>query len=168
MNRFYLIVPLVLLGLFGGVFWQHHQTASVEAAQKSAAAELAEAAETAKKDDAARLAREDSSRRAAERVAEEQKKEDEKRARWLADGQRVTEETARFAARIAELNRETAQAETELAALRAAEMRLDRENFELAREVELARIAKRNAEFEIHRAADFVANRAAQTVTAPN
>jgi hypothetical protein len=168
MNRFYLIVPLVMVCLFGGVYWQHHNTSTAEAARLAAAAELARAAEAAQKDEAARLAREDSARRAAERVAEEQKKEDEKRAKWTADGLRIEEETARFTARVAELTREIAQAEVELAALRTAEEKLDRENFELAREVELARIAKRNAELEIQRAVDVVAQRAAVSMVTQN
>ncbi|MDF3058729.1 MAG: hypothetical protein K0R17_2944 [Rariglobus sp.] len=168
MNRFYLIVPIVLLGLFGGIYWQHSRTAATEAAGRAAETDRIKAAELAKKTEAERVAREDAARRAAEREAEELKKEEEKRARWAAEGKRIEEETARFAARIAELAAQTTQTESELATLRADRERLDRENFELAREVELARIAKRTAELEIQRAVDVVAQRAALSATAPN
>lgn len=161
MNRFYLIIPVVLLALFGGIYWQHGNTAAAEAAVRSTETAKIKAEADAKKADAERLAREDAARRAAERVAEERKKEDDKRAKWAAEGKRIEEETARFDARAAELARELTRAEAELAAQRTATDRLNRENFELAREVELARIAKRTAELEIQRAVDVVANRAA-------
>ena len=160
MNRFYLIVPIVLLGLFGGIYWQHSRTAATEAAAKATETERIKAEELAKKAEAERAAREEAARRAAAREAEEKAKEDEKRARWAAEGKRIEEETAAFAARVAELAEQTKRAETELTEVRAAKDALDRENFEIAREVELARIAKRNAELEIQRAVEVVAGRA--------
>lgn len=168
MNRFYLIVPIVFLGLFGGVYWQHSRTAAAEAEVRAAETERIKAEELAKKTAAETAAREESARRTAAREAEEKKKDEEKRARWEADGRRIEEETTEFSGRVAELTAEIAKAEAALAAVRADKTRVDRENFELAREVELARIAKRNAELEIQRAIDVVAQRAARSASVPN
>lgn len=166
MNRFYLIVPIVLLGLFGGIYWQHSRTAATEAAAKATETERIKADELAKKAEAERAARDEATRRAAAREAEEKQKEDEKRARWAADGKRIEEETAGFAARVAELTEQIHHTETKLAEVRASKDALDRENFEIAREVELARIAKRNAELGIQRAVAVVAGRARTFVDA--
>lgn len=168
MNRYYLIVPVVLLALFGGIYWQHGNTAAAAATVRATETARLKAEADAKKADAERIAREDAARRTAERVAEETKKEAEKRAKWIAEGARIEEETARFAARITEVSSEIARAETELAAQRTATDSLNRENFDLAREIELARIAKRNAELEIQRAVDVVAGEASRVVPVSN
>jgi hypothetical protein len=168
MNRFYLIVPVILLGVFGGVYWKHSQTAANESARRAAETDRIKDDELAKKTEAERVAKADAARRSAERETEEQKKEADKQARWAAEGKRIEEETARFADRIKELTEQTAHTEAELATLRAARTQVDRENFELAREVELARIAKRNAELEIQRAVDVVAERASRSESDAN
>jgi predicted ribosome quality control (RQC) complex YloA/Tae2 family protein len=165
MNRLYLIFPIILLGLFGGIYWQHSQVAATEAATRASEMERLKNEELARKATAERTAREESTRRAATREAEELKKEEEKRIRWEADEQRIKEETAQFSKRGAELMSEIERVEKELAGVRVTKDRVDRENFEIAREVELARIAKRNAELEIQRAVEVVAQRAAHSIS---
>jgi hypothetical protein len=163
MNRLYLIVPVVLLVLFGAVYWQHSQSSAREAAQKAAATAEARQLEDAKKAEAERQAREDAEKRAATRRAEEEKKEAEKRARYEEESVRIAADTARFTARVKELSSEFAALEKRLAELRNRREALNRDGFTLAREVELARIAKRNAELEIQRLTEMVARQAGNT-----
>ena len=163
MNRFYLIVPLVLLSLFGGLYWQHSRTADAEARAKADATAQAKAVADAQKAETERKAREDADLRAAARLAEEKKKEDEKRAKWDADSVRITEETARYTALISTLAQEQTSLEKALADTRAQREKLAKENFETARAIELARIARRNAELEVQRMTEMVARKAGGT-----
>ncbi|AHF92372.1 hypothetical protein OPIT5_21080 [Opitutaceae bacterium TAV5] len=160
MNRFYLIAPLVLLLLFGGVFWQHNKTAAIEAAQKAAEVARADEAARVQKAEAERKAREDAEQRAAAREAEERGKEEERRARWEADSARIAEETARHAAQAADYTRQVAALEKQLAGLRSEKEKRNREAFAAAREVELLAIRKRNTELEVQRVTGIIARRA--------
>jgi hypothetical protein len=53
--------------------------------------------------------------------------------------------------------------ESDLASIRAAKDKASRESFELAKQVELAKVAKRNAEFEIQRTTEMVSRRASDS-----
>jgi hypothetical protein len=163
MNRFYLIVPVVLLALFGGVYWQHNRSAAADARQKAAAVALAKEADESKKQAAEAKAREDAAQRTAARLADEQKKEQEKQDRWEAEGLRIAEDTARDTGKAASLAGSVAEREKELAALRSARDTVNHEAFELARQVELARIQKRNAELEVQRLTEMIARKVANT-----
>ncbi len=163
MNRFYLIVPLVLSLLFGGVYWQHRQHSAEAAKVKAEQVAKAKAEEDAKKSEAERKAREDAEKRTAARAAEEKKKEDDKQAKWVADGVKISDETSGYVAQTAAYTKEIATLEKELAAIRSAKELAGKEVFAQAREVELALIAKRNAELEIQRLTEMVARKAAGT-----
>ena len=61
-----------------------------------------------------------------------------------------------------------ADLEKELAGLRTQKETVNRENLELLKKVELARIAKRNAELNIQRMTEMISRRAAASaLTAP-
>ena len=160
MNRFYLIVPVVLLGVFGGVYWQHTQHSAEAAKAKAELVQQAKVAEEAKKAESERKAREDADRRAAARLAEEDKKQEEKRIRWETEGARLVEETARYQKQAADLARQIAEAEKKIVAQRGEREARARAAFEQEREIELIRIAKRNAELEIQRLTEIVARKA--------
>ncbi|CAM2858778.1 hypothetical protein [Rariglobus hedericola] len=166
MNRLYLIVPVVLLALFGGIYWQHTQVDARRSAEKAAVAAEAEKVEAAKKAEAERLARIDAEKRAAERRVEEEKKATEKLARYEEESRRIATDTARYNAKVAELMNDSVELEKQLADLRARRTALNTENFALAKDVELARIAKRNAELEIQRLTEMVARQAGNTTLA--
>jgi hypothetical protein len=163
MNRFYLIIPIILLALFGGAYWQHSRTADADARAKDDATAQAKTIADAQKAETERKAREDADLRAAARLAEEQKKEAEKRAKWDADNARIAEETTRYSAQVAALTQEQAALEKALADTRAQREKLTKENFETARAIELARIARRNAELEVQRMTEMVARKAGET-----
>jgi chromosome segregation ATPase len=166
MNRLYLLVPVLLLAVFGGVFWQYTRTAAHEAEVKAAEVAAAKQAESAKKAEAELKARADAEQRTAERLAEEAKRDAEKRARIEEENRRIAADTTTYRTQIATLTTETTSLEKQLTELRARREQLNTDAFALAKEVELARIAKRNAELEIQRLTDMVARQAANTTLA--
>ena len=163
MNRFYIIVPLMLLALFGGVYWKHVQDASEIAKAKAAAVRQAKAADEAKKAEADRRSREDSAKREAERLAAEQKKEADKRAKWEADSARIAEDTANYTAKAAETAGQVAALQQRLADLRASKKTLNEEAFGAAHDTEALAIQKRDAELEIQRMNTILIRKAAGT-----
>jgi hypothetical protein len=164
MNKLYIIVPLVFTVLFGGVYYSHTVQASAAAAEAALVAQKTAEVETAKKADAERQAREDADKRAAERIAEEKRKELEKAAKWAAQSQEIAADTATYLAQAAKNLGETKALETKLAALRAEKDKLSQSVFDFDKEVETARIAKRNAELEIQRLVEMVARKGGTTL----
>ena len=161
MHRLYLTVPVILVALFGGIYWQHSRTVAAQAVEKAAVLASAQKAEADKKAEAERQARADAAKRAADRLAEEQKKAAEKKARYEEESRLLAAETSGYAAKVTSLTAELAAQEKQLAELRARRAALNAEAFTLAKDVELARIAKRNAELEIQRLTEMVARQAA-------
>jgi cell division protein FtsB len=163
MNRFYLIAPLVMSLIFGGIYFNHTKHADEAAAIKLAEVAKLKDEEEAKKAEAERKAREDGEKRTAARALEENKKEEDKIAKWNADGAKIAEETAGYNAAIAKYTAEVAGLEKEIGDLRTSKELAIKEVFAQAREVEMAHIAKRTAEFEIQRLTEMVARKAGNT-----
>jgi chromosome segregation ATPase len=166
MTRLYLIIPAILVALFGGFYWQHSRTVAAEAEQRAAIVAAAKEAELTKKAEAEALARADAAQRAAARLADEQRAEAEKTARFEEEGRRIAADTATYQAQVAELKTQAAAQESQLANLRARRAALNDETYILARSVETARIEKRNAEFEVTRLTEMVARQATNTTLA--
>jgi len=108
-------------------------------------------------------ARADAKKRQDERDAEEKKKLDEKAARQAADDKKVAEQTAEFLAKAASAQKQITALEAELDRLRKEEDKASRDNFDASKKIELARVARRNAELEIQRTTEMVARRAEQS-----
>lgn len=163
MNKFYLIVPLALTLGFGGIYAVHTRDAAAKATV--AAAEAARHAETeaAKKAEAERQAREDADRRSAERLAEEKRKEEEKREKWAKAGREISAETETYRAQVAKNTAEVKQLEAKLAAVRERKDAASRAEFAQAAEIERERVRKRNAELELQRLVEVVARKGAGT-----
>ena len=164
MNRFYIIVPLALLVAFGGAYWQHSNEAENLAKGKASVVVQAKAAEEAKKAEAERKAREDADKRAASRIAEEQKKETDKRAKWEADSVRIADDVARYHLQADEAAKQTAVLQKQLSELRASRKILNDEAFNVAHEVESLLIQKRSVEIEVQRMTEMVARKAGATL----
>jgi hypothetical protein len=164
MNRFYIIAPLILLVLFGSIFWQNSKTAEARAARLAAERAAIEEAGLREKEASERKAREDAEKRAATREAEEKKKEDDRRLKYEAGLAQLAEETADYQTQFAASTAEIASLERQLAALRAARDRRNDETFKAARETELLAIKKRSDELEIQRLVKILA---AQTAPLP-
>ena len=159
----YLIIPAILLGLFLFIYFPHvEKTHAKERAKKEEVAKK-KADDEEKKKAAEAKAREDAKKRQDERDAEERKKEEEKAAKQAADDKKVRDQTAEYTAKATAASAEVQKLEGELDRLRKEKDRLSRETFDLAKQVELARIARRNAELEIQRITDMLAKRAADS-----
>ncbi len=138
---------------------EHQRTIEVAATKK------AEDERKAKIEAEARL---DAEKRSAERAATEAKKEAERLAKWLEDGQKVQDATDKYGAEADRSAKKAADLEVQLSALRTTKEKLNREAFELAKQVELAKIGRRTAELEIQRTTAMIAGKAeASSLTRP-
>ncbi len=159
----YLLAPGLMLAGFMVLYFSHaDQLHQKELAQKAKMeAERKEADD--KKKVAEAKAREDAKKRQDERDAEERKKLEEKEARQAADDKKVRDQTAEYTAKGDAAAKQVAALEIELDRLRKEKDKTSREAFDLAKQVELARIARRNAELEIQRMTEMVHRRASES-----
>lgn len=159
----YLIFPSVMLAGFLVIYFSHKKESEEKEARHIAqmAKEKSEAEE--KKKAAEVKAREDAKKRADERDAEERKKEAEKAAKQAADDKKVRDATAEYTAKGQAAEKQVKALEAELDRLRKDKDKSNRETFDLAKQVELARIARRNAELEIQRMTEMIARRASDS-----
>ena len=159
----YLIFPGLMLGLFLFFYLAASKETELKEKQHIAAAAKLKADEAARKkiiEDKARL---DSEKRSAARAAEEKKKEDDKIAKWVNDGKKIQDDTDKANAEANRLSKEAAVLEIQLDTLRKAKDKASREAFELVKQVELAKVARRNAEIEIQRTTEMISRRAAES-----
>jgi hypothetical protein len=163
MKKFYILVPLLLMVAFVVYYLSFSKSYQEAEARRAAEKARMEQVEVEKKQEAERIAKADAERRSAERAAEEARKDAERRQKWEAAGQALADETQKYNQEADRLAKEAADLEMQLLNLRNQKERAGREAFELARRVELARIAKRNAELEIQRMTEMVARRAAES-----
>ena len=159
MNKFYVIVPVVLLGVF--IFFYNSalkEMAARDLAKKAEAAKV-EAAEQARRAEIERKAAEDARKRQEEREATERAKE-QKKIKDYEDAMRLLKDEAdRYLAEADKNQNEFNALELQLSELRNLRDKAQRESFALAKQVELAKVERRNAELEIQRMVDMVAQR---------
>src|SRR5947207_1641934 len=124
----YLIFPAILLAGFLVIYFSHKKEAQEKEVRHTAqvAKEKAEAEEK---------------KRQEERDAEEKKKEEEKAAKQAADDKKVRDQTAEYTAKADAATKQVNALETELDRLRKEKDKTSREAFDLAKQVELTRIA---------------------------
>src|SRR3954463_10154573 len=166
MNKFYVIVPIVLLALFSVVYIQHSKESEQKAIAKKVADEKAKEEEANKKRIAEQRAKEDADKRTAARNKEEADKEAAKQAKYQADIDVIKKDTGKYASDAEGYAKQAATLESELTNLRTSKEKLIRESFELDKKVELAKIDRRNAELEIQRMTEMIAKRAADSAMA--
>jgi hypothetical protein len=166
MKRSYYIAPVLILGLFSFFYWQHMGDMKLKEQRQQAERARIQAEEDAKKRDAQRKAEEDARKRMADREAEERKKEADKLAKQQKERDAIKADTDRYNAQIAEFNKKSATLDKDLVALRAERERLIRETFSTAKKIEIAMVERRNAELQVQRMAEMVANRANQSAMA--
>ncbi len=159
----YLIFPGIMLAGFIVIYLSHKEAS--EAKEKAHVAQVAKdkAVADEKKKVAEAKARDDAKKRQEERDAEDRKKEEDKAARQAADDKKVRDQTAEYASKAAAAEKQVAASQSELERLRKEKDTLNRETFEMAKQVELSRIARRNAELEIQRMTEMVARRASES-----
>lgn len=166
MNKFYLIVPLVLCTLFGVYYYKFIQEEGVKTELRAKAAKIAKDEADAKKKEIEDKARKDADDRQQKRLADEKKKEDDRRAKWEAQGKDIADATAKYNAEAAKYTKQIAELEAQLKDMRLKKDNATRESFDLKKRVELALIAKRDAELEIQRMVSMVANKATESAMA--
>jgi chromosome segregation ATPase len=108
-------------------------------------------------------ARADAEKRTQQRLADEAKKEADRVAKWEAEGQKIQEATDKYNAEADRSAKKAAELELQLASLRAEKEKLNREAFDLAKQVELGKINRRDAEMEIQRITAMIASKASQS-----
>lgn len=159
----YLIFPAAMLGVFLVFYMSHAKELHEKEQRKIAEAKTAREAADAKKAAAEKKAREDAAKRQQERDAEEKQKADEKAAKQAADDKKVKDDTAKYVAQGDAAAKQLAAAEQELDRLRKEKDKTSREAFDIAKQVELSRIARRNAELEIQRMNEMIVKRASDS-----
>ncbi len=159
----YVISVGTMLAVFLALYFS--EAKRIEEREKAHAAKVAEQKRLDDEHKAAveAKARADAEKRAKERADEEAKKEADKLARWEEDGRKLQETTDKYNAEANASSKKAAELEIQLSALRAAKEKLNREAFELAKQVEQGKINRRTAELEIQRTVEMISRRAADS-----
>jgi len=159
----YVTFPGVMLALFLVLYFAEEKKR--EAREKAHAAELART----KKDQDDKVsaqrvkADQEAKKRTADRQASDKKKEDERLAKWNKEGQEIDTEINRAKTSTDQSAKEIARMEAELAKLREARERGNREFLDALKAVELAQINRRTAELENERLLKIIDRRAGET-----
>ena len=159
MNKFYIIVPVVLLGVF--LFFYNGALKEMDAKEvaKQVQKDKEKAVDDARRAEIEKKAAAEAKKKQEEREAEERAKEQKKIKEYEDVMRQLKDEADKYLAE-ADKNQKDANAlELELNDLRSKKEKINRETFELAKQVELAKIARRNAELEIQRMVDMVAQK---------
>lgn len=159
----YLIAPAVMLGIFMIFYFSYVEEAHAKEARVKAEAVAKQKEAEEKKKVAEAKAREDAKKRQEERDAEERKKEKDRADKQAAEDKKVKDATDEAIAKFKASEAEGKKLQAELDALRADKDKQTRETFDLAKQVELARIARRNAEIEAQRFTEMISKRAADS-----
>lgn len=168
----YILVPAVLLVAFlftpsVGYFAAQKQIAAKAARLEKEKAEK-KAEEDRKRKEVEAKAAEDARARQAQREAEEKAKAEKREKDYKDAIDKLQADIDAFNAEADKFAKEAADLEIQLTRLRARKEQVTREAFELAKQVELAKINRRNAEMEIQRMVDMVAQRLnASSLAAP-
>jgi hypothetical protein len=155
----YLIFPGAMLGLFLVFFLSHSKEAEEREKVRIEALNKKIAEDAAKKKSDEDRARKDAEERATKRAEEDAKKEADKIAKQAAIDKEVKDATEKALADQVAAQKDIDRLEAELEALHKQKDQTSREAFELAKQVELAKVAKRNAEIEIQRTVQMVSKR---------
>lgn len=159
MNKFYIIIPVILLGVFIFFYRGALQEMAAKDERKRQEAAAVQAADEARKKEIEARAAADAKKRQDEREAADRAKE-EKKVRDYEDAMKqLRDETARYIAEADSLSKQGNELDVQLTELRNLKEKTNREAFELAKQVELAKVQRRNAELEIQRMVDMVGQR---------
>jgi len=160
MNKFYVIFPAVLLIAFG---LYYTQIAKPDMAEHDRI-EAKKVADQQATDEARRKeieAKAQADAQAQQRQREERDRQKQEKAQRDREEQdrSIAQETAKFVSLAASLSKQIADMEKSIADLRNKRETLTTEVFDAAAKVELAKIERRNAELEIQRMYDMVAQK---------
>ncbi len=166
MNRYYIIVPLILMSVFVYFERDASKQALIVEEQKMEAKKVEEAKKEEEKRVLEEKAKIDSERRNEQRLKEEKEKEDKKKAEYQAKLQRFKDDIKRYSDDIDKFNKEVERLQKELADKRELRERENRATFELAKKVEISKKMRRNAELQLQRYTAMLAKRADESAMA--
>ena len=162
----YFVVPAIGLVAFLFVYYSHVEDAKKQDAIHQADLAKQAADDAAKKKDLEDRARADADRLAAQRAADEAKKVADRVALQAAEDKKVSDATDKALAEGDKFTKQITRTEAELAALRAAKDKANRDFLEISKQLELSRIARRTAELEVQRTTEIIARKASEAAMA--
>jgi len=155
----YLIVPTVMLVVFTFFYFSQSKELEQQEIARKERVERERKEEEIKRAAIEEKARQDAAARAAEREVEAAQKEADRIAKWEADGREIQEATNTFNAEADRISKDISEKEIRLDSLRKQKNQLNTDVLNAAKRVELAQIAKRNAELEIQRKTELMLRR---------
>jgi predicted nucleic acid-binding Zn-ribbon protein len=156
----YVIFPSAMLGIFLFFYLASEKETERKELQRTEQLAKQKAQEAERKRVNEEKARIDAEKRRIEREADEAKKEAEKLAKYVADGKKIQDETDKLNKEGDQFAKESAALEIQIDTLRKGKDKASRDAFDLLRQVEMAKVARRNAEFEIQRTTEMISRRA--------
>ncbi len=162
----YLVIPGILLGVF--IFFYLGAVKEMNAkdlARKEAKA-LADKEEADRKKVIEDNATKDAIKRQKDREEADAAKEAKKEADYQAVMTQLRNEANDYSSQADKLNKEVQDLEIAISQTRSNKEKLNRETFDLAKQVELAKIARRTAEIEIQRMVERTGMKVADTSVA--
>jgi hypothetical protein len=164
MNKYYLIIPAVLLAAFFG--YERHFQRQHLAREKAQAAAIAAA--RAEQDEIRQRqiisARHDADLRAADREKQEREKAEKKKRDYESLVATLQAQADQHAAESAKLNETIHEMALQVDVMRAKHLALEREALELTRQLELKQADLRKAELDVQLTTGAVASRLAETL----
>lgn len=166
MNKYYFIVPAILLGVF--VFFYRGALEEMNIKEQTHLAKLAadKAIEDARRSEVEKRAQADAEARQKQRDEEDRIKQEKKENDYLDAMAKLKKEADGYKAEADKLAKESSESEIALLNGRILRDKTSREAFELSKQVELAKINRRNAELEIQRLIEMVGSKAAASTLA--
>ena len=156
----YVIFPVILLGIFLMYYQQQMTVLTTKEKARAEAVARVKAEEALRKKESEERARKDAEKRIAEQTAEDARIAREKQEKWDAEGRRIQEDTDKALAETARFQNDDSALDIEIANLQRDKEKANREDFELLKEVELARVSYENAQLEVERMVSMIVNRA--------
>jgi hypothetical protein len=159
----FVIFPGLLLAIF--LFFYQQTTADIQAREHRRAEDVQrqKEAEASKKKMIEDNARRDAEKRAVDQKAEDDRKDAEAAAQKKAERDRVQAATDEANAELDRYSKDSADLELQLDRLRKEKDQETRADADLERAVQDSQIRERNAELEIQRMVDMIAQRASQS-----
>ena len=162
----YVIIPGAMLAIFLAFYIPHINQAAQNEKDRLEKAKQMQEAETARKAALAEASRADAHKHALEAAAADAAKQAEKEAKYAAAMAKIKADTDRYNQQADRDSKKIAALEIELEELHRTKENETRAEFDLEKRVELATVQKQDAELEIARTVQMIANRADESAMA--
>ncbi|MSU47263.1 MAG: hypothetical protein EXS42_09140 [Lacunisphaera sp.] len=156
MNKFYLIVPAMLLAVFAVLYSGARKEMVAKQVAQHEAKVKAGAEEKIRKTAIEAAANAEARSRQEERAATDRARGEKKQRDYDDAMKKLKDEANGYAAQADMLAKEAASTEIQISLARSDKEKLSREALELAKQVEQAKIDRRSAELEIQRMIEIV------------